>query len=126
MILDSITTQSTILESALQAAQYKNQVILNNIANADTPGFKGKHVEFESVLNDALETSRRTGKLDMSGVMPKLMSKHSGYSVRIDENNIDAETELTEFYKNSAKYDVITNSILNNSSRINFVIANAK
>ncbi len=126
MILDSITTQSTILESALQAAEYKNQVILNNIANADTPGFKGKHVEFESVLNDALETSRRTGKLDMSGVMPKLMSKHSGYSVRIDENNIDAETELTEFYKNSAKYDVITNSILNNSSRINFVIANAK
>ena len=126
MILDSITTQSTILESALQAAEYKNQVILNNIANADTPGFKGKHVEFESVLNDALETSRRTGKLDMSGVMPKLMSKHSGYSVRIDENNIHAETELTEFYKNSAKYDVITNSILNNSSRINFVIANAK
>lgn len=126
MILDSITTQSTILESALQAAEYKNQVILNNIANADTPGFKGKHVEFESVLNDALETSRRTGKLDMSGVMPKLMSKHSGYSVRIDENNIDAETELTEFYKNAAKYDVITNSILNNSSRMNFVIANAK
>ncbi len=126
MILDSITTQSTILESALQAAEYKNQVILNNLANADTPGFKGKHVEFESVLNDALETSRRTGKLDMSGVMPKLMSKHSGYSVRIDENNIDAETELTEFYKNSAKYDVITNSILNNTSRINFVIANAK
>lgn len=126
MILDSITTQSTILESALQAAEYKNQVILNNIANADTPGFKGKHVEFESVLNDALETSRRTGKLDMSGVMPKLMSKHSGYSVRIDENNIDAETELTEFYKNSAKYDVITNSILNNTSRLNFVIANAK
>jgi len=123
MIFDKMFTQNIVLESAMQASEFKNQVILNNIANADTPNFKGSDVEFESVLNSAIETSKMNGKLDMSSVLPAVKKQHYGYKSRIDKNNFDVESELTKFYKNSAKYDVIVNSVLNNNSRLNNVLS---
>ena len=37
MVFDRLFTQNRILEAAMQATQYKNQEILNNMANIDTP-----------------------------------------------------------------------------------------
>ena len=126
MIFDKMFTQNTVLEAAMQASEFKNQVILNNMANADTPNFKGSEVEFEGILNDAIESSKLKGKLDMSSVMPALQKQHYGYNVRIDNNNVDIESEMTKFYKNSAKYDIIVNSVLNNTSRLNSVLTAIK
>lgn len=126
MIFDKLFTQNTVLETAMQASEFKNQVILNNLANGDTPNFKGSDVEFEGILNDAIESSKINGKLDMSSVMPSIKKQHSGYKTRIDENNVDIETEMVKFYKNSAKYDVIVNSVLNNSNRLNTVLSGFK
>ena len=126
MIFDNMFTQNTVLESAMQASEFKNQVILNNIANADTPNFKSSDVEFEGILNNAIESSKLKGKLDMSSVMPALKSQHYNYKVRIDENNVDIESEMTKFYKNSAKYDVITGSVISNNSRFNTVLSGIK
>ncbi len=123
MIFDKLFTQNTVLETAMQASEFKNQVILHNMANSDTPNFKGSEVEFEGILNDAIESSKINGKLDMSSVMPSVQKQHYGYKVRIDENNVDIETEMVKFYKNSAKYDVIVNSVLNNSNRLNTVLS---
>lgn len=126
MIFDKMFTQNVILESAMQASEYTNQVIMNNISNADTPGFKGKNVEFQSELKRAIESSKMTGKLDMSSVLPSMYTQHSNYKVRLDENNVDVETELVKFYKNSTQYDIITNSALNNSARLNTVLTSTK
>ncbi len=126
MIFDKMFVQNNILETAMQASEFKNQVILNNMANAETPNFKGSDVEFESILDDAIESSKMTGKLDLSSVMPAVKRQHSGYKVRIDENNVDIESEMTKFYKNSAKYDVIVNGVLNNTNRMNTVLSGLK
>jgi len=119
-------TQNNILETAMQATEYKNQVILNNVSNADTPKFKGKDIEFEEILSDAIEQTKKTGENHLDSVMPKLRMHHANYKVRLDKNNVDFETEMVKFYKNSAKYDVITNSVLNNSSRLNTVFTNSR
>lgn len=126
MIFDKMFTQGRILETALQATEYRNQVMINNIANAETPGFKGKTVEFENVLASAIEGFERTGQLSLENVMPIVKSQHGNYSVRLDKNNIDIETEMVKFYRNSAKYDNIVNSVLNNSTRLNSVFTGMK
>ncbi len=126
MIFDKMFTQNTVLESALQASEFKNQVILNNMANADTPNFKSSEVEFQSILDNAIESSKIEGKLDMSSVLPAVKSQHYGYNVRIDQNNVDIESEMVKFYKNSAMYDVIANSAINNNERLNSVLNNLK
>jgi len=43
-----------LLEKGIDASWLRNQVISNNIANVDTPGFKSSKVEFESVFKAAL------------------------------------------------------------------------
>lgn len=126
MLFDKLFVQSNILETAMKASEYKNQVILNNIANADTPGFKGKNIEFKNILSDAVEETKETGVNTLNEVIPKLKVEHGNYKVRLDENNVDIETELVKFYKNSAEYDIITNSVLNNGSRLNTVFTNLK
>ncbi len=126
MIFDKMFTQNTVLESAMQASEFKNQVILNNMANSDTPNFRGSEIEFEGILNNAIESSKLNGKLDMSSVMPALKKQHYGYNVRIDNNNVDIESEMTKFYKNSAKYDIMVNSVLNNTNRLNSVLTAIK
>ncbi len=48
-----------LLQKGMDAAWVRNEVISNNIANAETPNFKSSSVEFESIfqkaLNDQLE-----------------------------------------------------------------------
>lgn len=126
MIFDKMFMQNDVLELAMKGSEYKNQTILNNIANADTPGFKAKDVQFEGILKDAIDTYDRTGDLDLNSVEAKLYTRHRNYSVRIDDNNVDIESELVNFYKNSTKYDVISNSVINNNSRLNSVFTGMK
>ena len=43
-----------VLDKAADAAWLRNEVISNNIANADTPGYKRQDVDFEAQLSKAL------------------------------------------------------------------------
>ena len=126
MIFDKLFRTQDILGTALKASEYKNQVLLNNIANNDTPGFKAQDVEFESVMRDALDSYEITGRIEPDNIMTQLYTRHTNYKTRIDKNNVDIESEMVEFYKNAAKYDMITNCILNDKNMINNVISGSK
>lgn len=126
MIFDRLFTQNRILETAMQATQYKNQVILNNMANIDTPNYKSKTVNFEDALAKAINETKETGVDHMDSVMPSLTISTKQNSTTLDGNSIDIETEMIEFYKNSTKYDFIVNSVLSNSNRTNTVYSTFK
>lgn len=126
MIFDAMYKQGMILESAMKATEYRNEVILNNITNSDTPGYKSRKVEFESILDDAIKSSKSTGKFNPDSVVPKLSTQHSNFSARIDKNNVDIEIEMANFYKNSSRYDAMVNSVLNNSGRMNAVLGSTR
>jgi len=123
MIFDSLYFQNTVIGSAMQAAIFRNEVIANNIANADTPGFKKSRVEFEDTLQKALDKSARTGVKDFSGVGMRAVITHDTFNYRIDENNVDMETEMSALYQNAAKYDALTSMALNNNRRFNLVVS---
>ncbi|KAI4453625.1 phosphoribosylamine--glycine ligase [Holotrichia oblita] len=114
--------KNAILESGMQASVVRNEVIQNNIANVDTPGFKRSSVDFESILTDALEITKSGGKLDLSRVKPVIVKEYANFSYRLDDNNVDIETEMVDLYQNSVKYDVMAESVMNNYKRINMVI----
>ncbi len=48
-----------LLKRSLDAYTLRQRVIAENIANAETPGFRAKQVEFESLLREAGEASNR-------------------------------------------------------------------
>ncbi|MBS5793574.1 MAG: flagellar basal body rod protein FlgB [Clostridiales bacterium] len=126
MVFDRLFTQNRILETAMQATQYKNQVILNNMANIDTPNYKKKTVEFENTLSKAIEETKKTGIDHMGTVMPNIKVSAKQNSTTLDGNSVDIETEMIDFYKNSTKYDFIVNSVLSNSNVTNTVYSTFK
>jgi len=122
-LLDGIFAHNDVLGFALNAYIVRNDVIQHNIANVDTPGFKKKAVDFETAFAGALEASKRSGVIDLNKAAPKIRVMHQNFSFRLDGNNVDIDIEMSELYKNSVKYDVLGNSVMNNYRKINLVSA---
>ena len=106
-----------LLDSAADAAWLRNEAIANNIANADTPGYKRQEVQFEDELKKAL---RRTGEtttdgkvsaLKTSDARPIVYEDYENYSYRMDENNVDIEQENVSLAKNQIKYEGLLTAV---------------
>ncbi len=108
-----------VLDRAADASWLRNDVISNNISNADTPGFKRSDVDFATQLAKALGQSRYTSmdakvsglNLNLNRLKPVTFSDYSGYSYRIDGNNVDPDTEGVYLAKNQIVYQGLTASI---------------
>lgn len=109
------------LERGLNATSLRNDVISNNIANAETPGFKSSSVEFESLLSDAIEQNglkgTRTnarhiaiGRGDVDEVNARII-ENDDTSMRADGNNVDIEAEMTDLAENSIYYNALVRKI---------------
>ncbi|MCL2572957.1 MAG: flagellar basal body rod protein FlgB [Defluviitaleaceae bacterium] len=123
MRIDGMHNFTNVLGSAMQATVVRDNVISNNIANVDTPGFKRSVVRFEDMLADAVQNFRRTGALDLSTLRPQIHREYDFLNYRIDENNVDIEFEMVQLYQNSMRFDVLSGGIIHHYRLINMAIA---
>lgn len=106
-----------VLDKAADAAWLRNEVIANNIANADTPGYKRQDVDFESQLSKALgradETNmdKKVASLKSRELETSTYSDFSEYDYRLDENNVDIQVENVNLAKNQLKYNGLMKGI---------------
>ena len=106
-----------VLDKAADAAWLRNEVISNNIANADTPGYKRQDVDFESQLNKALgkadadNMDAKVASLRRRELEPATHSDFSEYDYRLDENNVDIQVENVNLAKNQLKYNGLMTSV---------------
>ncbi|MCL2707498.1 MAG: flagellar basal body rod protein FlgB [Defluviitaleaceae bacterium] len=122
MIFDAMFRQNNILGAASNAANVRNEVIVNNIANADVPGFKSKAVDFEASLAEAIDRYRQTGNLDLSGASPSIRLTNENYNYRIDKNNVDMELEMVNLYQNAIKFETFITCMQSNSKRLSMAL----
>jgi len=126
MIFNSMFIQNDAIGSAMQAAVVRNDVISNNIANADVPGYKKKTVRFENYLSAELKSSGSIRASRLSQIKPTIHVEHGGYEYRLDGNNVDVEAEMVALYQNSVKYDALATGLMNNYERLNLVLNGIK
>ena len=106
-----------VLGKAADASWVRNTLISNNIANDDTPGYKRQDIDFESVLSDALGSSRyetmddKVRSIQGSDLTADTYTDYAGFSYRLDGNNVDVETENVTLAKNQLKYMGLIQSI---------------
>jgi flagellar basal-body rod protein FlgB len=93
-----------VLHAALNGLMTRQSVIANNIANASTPGFQAKQVDFETALRAAM-TGGTTPPTDPAVISPtNAPSKQDGNNVNLDAATMTlAETEL--------RYQAVVNAI---------------
>lgn len=107
-----------VLDKAADASWMRNEAIANNIANKDTPGYKRQDVNFESQLNKALGNFKYSESMDTkvanlrtSRLKVTTDTEDSGYSYRLDGNNVDPERENALLAENQLKYQGLMDSV---------------
>jgi flagellar basal-body rod protein FlgB len=112
------------LEKSLDAAWLRNEVISGNIANADTPGYKRKEVQFEQFLNSEMKNSRiEKGMSRLSGGSGmNVVEDNSNYSYRLDGNNVDMEREMAQMAMNTLRYNTLIQRLNGQFSKLRNVI----
>ncbi|MCR4656228.1 MAG: flagellar basal body rod protein FlgB [Lachnospiraceae bacterium] len=131
MINSDVYNYVNVLEKAADGAWMRNQAIAHNIANVDTPGYKRQDVSFEAELKHALKASKYVSLDDkvnslndrgLSRINPRTYSDYSGYSYRLDRNNVDIDTENVELASNQIKYNALVQSINEDFTNIRAVL----
>lgn len=121
-----------ILEKSLAASSIRHQVISDNIANVNTPGFKRSVVAFEEELakylyEDKSENKDKKVKLDLTlthkkhldikknmlstpSLDPQVKIIDDNY-MRVDGNNVDIDRENALMAKNNIYYQAVAKQI---------------
>lgn len=117
MINSSAFDYINVMGKAADASWIRNEAISNNIANADTPGYKRQDINFEDELKRALKNSRyesmdsKVRHLRVKELEPRTFTDYDSFSYRLDGNNVDIDTENVMLAKNQVKYEGIMNSV---------------
>jgi flagellar basal-body rod protein FlgB len=102
-------------QKALALRAERQQLIASNIANADTPNFKARDIDFRAAM-DAVQDGRTS-----SGVLARTTARHllpAGTSAAgtpllyratvqasVDGNTVDMDVERAQFADNALRYE---------------------
>jgi flagellar basal-body rod protein FlgB len=109
-------------QTALGLRAARQELLASNIANADTPNYKARDIDFASALQGALSGS--TAKLPLSGTAPQHLGGATGTSVMgtpvmyrnvlqpsADGNTVDMDVERAQFADNALRYEASVNFV---------------
>lgn len=102
-------------QSALNLRAYRQQLLAGNIANADTPNFKARDIDFSSALQGALSARsgnpglRTTSARHLGSATENLAGAQVLYRTphqpSMDGNTVDMDAERTRFADNAIHYE---------------------
>lgn len=113
MITSNIYNYINILDKAADASTLRNELINNNIANASTPNYKRKDINFESLLQaelagkNTLYESVKDANKDLSVLDAQVFTDNASLSYRLDGNNVDIATEEAYLAENQIRYNML-------------------
>lgn len=108
--MDTIGNDGRLLLKLLSAANLRQRVIADNIANESTPGFKRHVVRFEELIANDLRNGRTPTVIPEPQVTLDTESPASP-----DGNNVNLELELSSMRENRLLYETYA-SILESRS----------
>ena len=128
MISTSAFDYINVLDKAADASWTRETLIANNIANADTPGYKRQDIDFQTALRNEISRykyislDRKMRDVDLTELNPEVYTDSANYSYRLDGNNVDIDTEQVELASEQIKYQALTTSITSEFERLRAVI----
>ncbi len=135
-----------VLSAGLDYSSMRQEALSDNIANINTPGYQGKDVSFDSVLNAAENSGQASifsladeadgsslerddpRHIPLSGEgsdKPTIESTNSG-AMRLDGNTIDMDVEMGKLAKNEIYYQGLTQLMAGEFSSLKNVINGGK
>lgn len=105
----------SLQEKALSIRGQRQQLLASNVANADTPNYKARDIDFNSALQQAMGGAPTTLKpllktdkqhLDTAGTVAGVTAQFRGNGQgNIDGNTVDMDTERNQYLDNAMRYE---------------------
>jgi flagellar basal-body rod protein FlgB len=90
------------LSRAISGAAMRQEVLANNLANAETPGFQRSDVDFQSALAQAMKAG------NTQAIEATTFSAQTENTVmRADGNGVDIDVEAATMAKNGLTYEAL-------------------
>jgi flagellar basal-body rod protein FlgB len=124
--------QFGVVEKVMDMRLQRQNVVMANIANVNTPKYKARRLEFEEDLQKAMHMDQK-GKMtrtdekhlpstfDVNGFQGKGLTDWKPRTV-YGEDVVDLDKEMTAMAKNSMMYNALTDIIAKNFTGLSTVI----
>ncbi|MEA2111667.1 MAG: flagellar basal body rod protein FlgB [Campylobacterota bacterium] len=120
-----ISQAHELMKEALNYRAQRQDMIASNIANADTPFYRPRDINFEDMLSQKREAmfaneaslelaSTNSAHLevqDMKNTTRATLFFRDGHMARNDGNSVDIDVETTEMSKNSIAFNTLIASV---------------
>ena len=119
--MDTIKDQLSFYSSALQLRGKRNNILASNIANAATPHFKARDIDFETEI----KKREKIGDISvnhekhfplLSKVRPNDMLFREPLNPSLDGNTVELAVEQMEFSENVVRYQTTLQFLSNKIS----------
>jgi flagellar basal-body rod protein FlgB len=99
-----------LFPTALKLRDQRNEVLASNLANADTPNFKAKDMDFQAILRGANKQNLKMTVSDVQHLDPSPPAGSAELQYRIprqpslDGNTVESEQEQVRYAENALGY----------------------
>lgn len=114
-MINQIDNELGFHQRALSLRAYRQQVLASNIANADTPHYKARDIDFKASLQGAMGSGG--GQLDLVRTAQRHLQAGAGAPAgarllyrtetqsSVDGNTVDMDAERSAFAENAVQYE---------------------
>jgi flagellar basal-body rod protein FlgB len=116
-MFDKLDNELRFQQQALSLMSRRQDILASNIANADTPGYQARDIDFSKQLKNAMrQETQHNGPLSLAltsgkhipGTTPKMDDRQLLYRIpdqpSADGNTVDMDRERVNFADNNVKY----------------------
>jgi len=101
-----------IMQRALDGAWSRHEILANNVANAETPGYKRAEYDFQRQLLkefSKVDAPRTTDARHLSGTTgQRTFTEQDLSSITADGNSVDIDKEMGEVATNTLYYEAVS------------------
>jgi flagellar basal-body rod protein FlgB len=97
-------TTMDVLQQAMVGASIRHRALANNVANANTPGYRRTDLDFKAALRGAVD-SKDAGALDALSYTPEVDPRAG--ALRADGNTVDIDREMAQLAGNTLEYQTL-------------------
>ena len=113
-----MSEQIEMLKKMVDACAMRHRLLANNIANANTDGFKRQDVDFKAALANAIKSGKPG---EISNVQPEVYTDKSS-KARANGNNVSIQKEMGSLMDNTMLYKFTTRALSRKFNRLKSVI----
>jgi flagellar basal-body rod protein FlgB len=106
---------------ALDLYQARHRVLAENVANAETPGYRARDLDFGSALARAFEPTEEPRTAE--GAEPTV---DAGATLKIDGNSVDLDTEMARLSENAFKIVALSQILARRYANLRAVITEGR